>query len=396
MPTPSISSVDSAMREQFFRYYDTAFRMGDSGIMAERAELLTRRGALFTEPFVEMLPEYEPAGGLAAPRSIAESVTHAGAPPELAELVSAALLPGIPSLHAHQEEALARAFSGEHVVATSGTSSGKTESFLLPILARLVRESGSWPAFAPEDEGGPWWRRSARRVPQRRPGHGRHAAVRALILYPMNALVEDQTVRLRQLLDSEEARSWAARHRSGNRFYFGRYTSATPVPGPKDYPPRTREVRRLLQEADRRWEALEQEETAARAAGLPFDRRKRYFLPRVGPGGSAEMRTRWDMQEAPPDVFITNFTMLNIMLLRSWEQPIWDATRAWVEEDAANVFTVVVDELHMYRGTAGTEVAYLLRRLMHRLGLDHRPDQVSFVAASASLDADRHRDLDYL
>jgi Lhr-like helicase len=393
---PSISSVDRAMREQFFRYYDTAFRMADAGVMAERAALLTERGVLFSEPFVEMLPDYEPAGGAATPRTIRESIVSASAPADMAELVATALLPGVTSLHAHQEESLVRSLAGDHVVVTSGTSSGKTEAFLLPVLARLAQESAAWDPLAPEDEGGAWWRRSNARVPQRQPGRGRPAAVRALVLYPMNALVEDQTVRLRQLLDSDEARSWAARHRGGNRFYFGRYTSATPLPGRKDHPPRARELRAFLQEAERRWEGLLQEQAAAMAAGEPFDHRKRYFLPRVGPTGSAEMRSRWDMQEAPPDIFITNVTMLSIMLLRSWEQAIWDATRAWLDADERNVFTLVVDELHMYRGTAGTEVAYLLRRLLRRLGLDRHPDQLSVIAASASLDADRQSDLDYL
>ena len=393
---PSISSVDRAMREQFFRYYDTAFRMADTGMMAERAELLTPRGVLFSEPFVEMLPDYEPAGGTIAPRNITESMAYAGAPRELGQLVTTALLPGVRSLHAHQEEVMAQSLAGHHVVVTSGTSSGKTEAFLLPVLARLTRESRRWPALTQANEGGPWWRRSSSRVSQRLPQPGRPQAVRALVLYPMNALVEDQTVRLRQLLDGDEARSWAADHCGSNRFYFGRYTSATPVPGMKDLAPKARELRALLQDADRRWEALEQEEAAAKVAGRPFDRRKRYFLPRVGPWRSAEMRSRWDMQDSAPDILITNFTMLNIMLLRSWEQSIWEATKAWVEDDKSNVFTLVVDELHMYRGTAGTEVAYLLRRLLRRLGLDQHPDQLAIVAASASLDADRQRDIDYL
>ncbi|MGC8073686.1 hypothetical protein ACP3W1_24305, partial [Salmonella enterica] len=60
----------------------------------------------------------------------------------------------------------------------------------------------------------------------------------------------------------------------------------------------------------------------------------------------------------------------------------------------ANVFTLVVDELHTYRGTAGTEVAYLLRTLKRRLGLDTRPEQFRILAASASLDPGR--DSDYL
>ncbi|MFC7470844.1 hypothetical protein ACFQVA_29755 [Actinomadura keratinilytica] len=107
----------------------------------------------------------------------------------------------------------------------------------------------------------------------------------------------------------------------------------------------------------------------------------RYFIPRLD---GAEMRCRWDMIQAPPDIMITNYSMLNVMLMRSRESQIFDKTRRWLEEVPDARFTLVVDELHMYRGTAGTEIAYLLRNLRHRLGLDHRPDKFRILAASAS------------
>jgi hypothetical protein len=314
----------------------------------------------------------------------------------MASLAADALMAGVSSLYSHQEAALEASLADEPVVVTSGTSSGKTEAFLLPVLARLVSESAMWPTPGAGQEGGPWWRRSNRRLPQRGPAPGRPAAIRALVLYPMNALVEDQLVRLRQGLDSEEAQAWSTAHRGGNRFYFGRYTSRTPVSGQRDKPSRSRDLRAVLSEADRRWDALMQEEAGLVARGERVDRRKRLYLPRVGPEGSAEMRSRWDMQESPPDILITNFTMLNIMLLRDLEQDMWEQTREWLAVSSNHVFSMVVDELHMYRGTGGSEVAYLLRRLYHRLGLDPDSPQLSISAASASLDATRSRDLDYL
>ncbi|MGI9100177.1 MAG: helicase-related protein [Solirubrobacteraceae bacterium] len=103
------------------------------------------------------------------------------------------------------------------------------------------------------------------------------------------------------------------------------------------------------------------------------------------------MRSRWDMQRDPPDVLITNYVMLNVMLQRERDRVFFDSTRQWIESDPSHIFTVVVDELHMYRGTEGTEVAYLLRTFLHRLGLIERPSQVRFIAASASLEAARDR-----
>ena len=77
----------------------------------------------------------------------------------------------------------------------------------------------------------------------------------------------------------------------------------------------------------------------------------------------SEMWSRWDMQDHPPDILITNYSMLNIMLMRGVESAIFDQTRQWLNSDKSHLFHLVVDELHTYRGTPGTEVAYLIRSL---------------------------------
>ena len=189
----------------------------------------------------------------------------------------------------------------------------------------------------------------------------------------MNALVEDQLGRLRRALDSDGSRDWLDSNRNGHRFYFGRYTGNSPVSGHPSNQNKRRELRSVLADSSRRF---------ARWRG---DDEKRYFVP--SPDG-AEMRSRWDMQAHAPDLLITNYSMLNIMLLRQLEAPIFDQTRAWIEDDPSHVFHVVVDELHMYRGTSGTEIAYLLRGLLHRLGLHPGHEQVKFLATSASLGTD--------
>ena len=72
------------------------------------------------------------------------------------------------------------------------------------------------------------------------------------------------------------------------------------------------------------------------------------------PDGS-EMWSRWDMQESPPDILITNYSMLNIMLMRQVEADMFEKTRLWLT-DPKNVFHLVVDELHSYRGTPGRKL----------------------------------------
>ena len=98
-----------------------------------------------------------------------------------------------------------------------------------------------------------------------------------------------------------------------------------------------------------------------------------------------EMLTRWDMIAAPPDVLVTNYSMLNAMLMRQVEQPMFDATASWLCAAAANVLTLVVDELHLYRGTQGSEVAMVIRNLLMRLGLEPDSPQLRLIGTSASL-----------
>jgi ATP-dependent helicase YprA (DUF1998 family) len=359
----------NALRADYTRYYETPFALRDEGLSAERHALLTTEGVMYQRPWLEPVPRYE-----TSPRTVAESVSLAGARPELAALVTPSLFPGERRLYTHQEESLISARRGKNIVVTSGTGSGKTESFLLPLLDALVEESAEWSPQPAHDEP-QWWDGKAAYVAQRQGESGRAAAVRGLILYPMNALVEDQLVRLRHVLDSEYAREWLVTHRPGHRFYFGRYTGQTELPGKRDKA-RIERLRRAL---------VEQAERAARVRDDP---QKRYFMAQLD---GSEMRSRWDMQDYPPDLLITNYSMLNIMLMRRLERPIIDATRDWLAEDPKRRFTLVVDELHMYRGTLGSEIAYLLRRLLDSLGIGTDPERLRVLATSASAGAESER-----
>jgi ATP-dependent helicase YprA (DUF1998 family) len=374
MDTASPIELFEALRADYFRYYDTPFALADKQVQAERKRLLDQDGVAWREPWIEPLRPH-----LASSKTFEEDCAVAGAHPDLSSFARAGLLPGdaIERLYAHQAETLQQALAGKNTVITAGTGAGKTEAFLLPILSTLLAESerwaGSWPI------GGPWWREGGKWEPQWPRTDDRPAAVRAIVLYPMNALVEDQLVRLRRALDGPSARNWLAEHRPGHRFTFGRYTGQTPVGGQPGGPQASNLARYLA--------FIEERCDSARSLddGLASDS-KRFYVPSLD---GAEMRSRWDMQETPPDLLITNYVMLSVMLQRKRDQRFFERTREWLRQNPSHVFTLVVDELHMYRGTGGTEVAYLLRNLLLRLGLHERPEQVRFLAASASLEPSR-------
>jgi len=368
---PDLFASFDGLRSAFFRYYNTPFGLADEELQQERQRLLDRDNGIFRMPLIELRPEYRTVA-----HNLAVSVANAKASPELAEFAAAGLIPPGMKLYSHQERALEIGTAPDkNVVITAGTGSGKTESFLLPILASLLEESERWTGGRAPDTA--WWSDEDDFVPQRQGEIGRTAAVRAMILYPMNALVDDQLIRLRKALDSDDAREWLDKNRHGHRFYFGRYTGATPVTGSPNDSRAVADLRRFLRATAKR---------SARAITLPGD--KRYFVPRLN---GAEMLSRWDMIEGPPDVLITNYSMLNVMLLRTRDAGFFQRTRAWLDEHPDNRFTLVIDELHTYRGTAGTEVALLIRNLRNRLGLIDNPERIRVLAASASLDPERDR-----
>ena len=206
------------------------------------------------------------------------------APRLVAQLERSKGFPVDRELYRHQADAirLEAESRGENerpgLVITAGTGAGKTESFLLPVLNQLFNE-------------------------QRAAGEG---GIRAVILYPMNALVNDQVQRLY---------GWMKGQEQVTLFHF---TGETPEDG-----------------------------DAANKSNYPqFDKSRR--------------RTRQEARDAVPDVLVTNYSMLEYMLCRPQDSVFFGtALRA-----------VVLDEAHLYNGTLAAEIALLLRRLMLRCGVE--------------------------
>ncbi len=409
------------IREFFLSYLETAFRIRDKDVQLARRALLKEPGTLTTEEFLEPVPKYEQVR-----HTLQELVDlNTDSPLEefdrdarraFVELALSGLFPGADSgtedirrqstvqPYEHQWEMLRRGVrAGQPGIVTTGTGSGKTESFMLPILATMAKEAVRWPATSCSTPQSPWYvDASSDFVPQRmHESVDRPKAVRALILYPMNALVEDQMTRLRRALDSDEAAAVMSERFHGNRIYFGRYTGDTPVTGHLNHPRRAntpeekRKRKRRMDELRTKLNELAQtqsmarkhdtdERGAAERAGEPKPEPTRFLFPSVH---GAEMVNRWDMQATPPDVLITNISMLATMLVREVDAPIFDATREWLTREKDAYFFLVLDELHLIRGSAGMEVVGLLRSLFARLGLD-RPEnrhKLRILASSASL-----------
>ena len=205
------------------------------------------------------------------------------------------------ALYKHQQQALEQiGVNKRNAVVATGTGSGKTECFMIPVINELIRQH----------ENGEL-------------GSG----VRALLLYPMNALANDQLKRLRKILKDYP------------EITFGRYTGET----------------------------LETRKKAEEEFALLHKNEK----PLLN-----ELLSREEMRDNPPNILVTNYAMLEYLLLRPKDSKLFENGDTWRY--------IILDEAHTYFGAQGTEISLLLRRLRDRL-IDGRTGQIQCIATSATL-----------
>lgn len=277
----------------------------------------------------------------------------------------------------HQVKALEHFLSGRDLFVSTGTGSGKTECFLWPIIAKCFDEAKNHPAIL------------------------KNEAVRTLIIYPMNALVSDQLARFRKIMGSDKFREIFTTDTHATRIpHFGMYTGRTPYFGDAK-PSSSRELAATFRENYLINETADEETQRRQTNNIKGLRSINKYPARFGKNGlqnfienleknihkptsyDAELITRFEMQECPPDILITNYSMLEYMLMRQREANIWDQTKQWLDESVDNKLLIVLDEAHMYRGSAGGEIALLLERLFYRLGIT--TNRVQFILTTASM-----------
>ncbi|RSK27609.1 DEAD/DEAH box helicase [Bacillus sp. HMF5848] len=413
-----IIGIFTRMKEMFIRYMDSPFALGHEKLMEERKEILEEEGNIYQYPYIEAMPNFKSSN-----KNVREACKSIGWSTDFGDFANRGLFNKDHNLHLHQYHAFEKVLiDKKNIVVTSGTGSGKTESFLLPLIANILEEAKKWDK--PKEKEPSWWNLQNKWKPIRENEH-RSAAIRGLVLYPLNALVEDQLVRLRKALDSEHAKNWLDQNRNGNRIYFGRYTGKTPVPGDPSDINKSKKLRGNFKQINRKQNELAEHfnrlidsisnspnnhlkqklkiELQGDISGYQLKStiwnqndiqqikgklKEKYHekLTYINQINGAELFSRWDMQEYPPDILITNFSMLNIILTRTIEQKMFEKTKKWLKEDSNNIFYLILDELHTYRGTAGTEVSYVIRALLNRIGLTPDSPQLRVLATSASLD----------
>jgi ATP-dependent helicase YprA (DUF1998 family) len=275
------------------RYLKTLLAPRDEQLAAAFDAEIDASTLLTKGPILELTPPYET--GATCRQLIEEGELH----PDFARIDSETFSIDQP-LYVHQEKAIRKFLAGRNLVVSTGTGSGKTESFLVPIVNALIEELA----------------------------HGTLGpGVRALLLYPMNALANDQLKRLRAILGGVP------------EITFGRYTGET-----------------------RRDPATAESEFLQANPGVRP-------LPN-------ELLSRDEMRSSPPHLLLTNYAMLEYLLLRPADIDLFDGPHAGTWR------FIVMDEAHVYDGAQGSEVALLMRRLKQRVAPG---SDLQCIATSASL-----------
>ena len=367
-------------RDALRTYITSTYHVSNPALVDLRAELLERHGAIAQEPYVESTARYM------ATSNFRELKLPPGVSEFLAKLGHQELIYDPPYDHQAQALELALAEPFHDLVVTTGTGSGKTEAFLLPILGRNADEAINCGSFGTR-------------------------AMRALLLYPMNALVNDQLGRLRLLFGNSAVSGWFQEN-AGRPLKFARYTGRSLYPGRRqerterhrnrlhslkfytdleDRAPNDGKTKDLIEKLRERgkWPAKPssapgREDGMSSWYGKGKWMHENRWIRTVERPEDPELFLRQEVHEGVPDLLVTNYSMLEYMLLRPVERQIFRETAEYYAANPSQRLILVLDEAHLYRGAQGTEVAMLIRRLRKRLGLAREQMQVVCTSASFS------------
>lgn len=275
--------------EKYYRYLKTTFKMGEP-YTKEFERLIDNSESFAAGPYLDVTDAFKKG------KSIRELISEGILPKSFSKIRMNQDRP----LYKHQENAVRKVITEKsNLVVSTGTGSGKTESFLIPILSELAGEVENGSICA---------------------------GVRALLIYPMNALANDQTERLRELLSDYP------------EITFGVYTGQT---------------KQSTDDALAEYKSLNQNQTPKKN----------------------ELISRDQMIANPPHILITNYAMLEYLMLRPRDSVFFDGDKAKFWK------FIVFDEAHVYTGSTGIEVSMLFRRLKAKLG----NQRITYILTSATL-----------
>ena len=357
----SVESTYDALHKKILEYIKTVYMGKNHALRDACLDELQDPRCLSQQPFIEANMSYQ------SEKNGLFNISPDLLPPKteaFLRAMSEAKLGVFANPYSHQVNAMKAFLANKDILVATGTGSGKTECFMWPIITKMYSEAMYTPRL--------WEVRG----------------VRAMMLYPMNALVSDQMGRLRKMIGDVDGKFFELfSETKGRRPQFGMYTGRTSYAGEEDIKEDIKLANTLQKNLVNCSEAARKQ--LIKIGKYPAKKDMGAFVEKLKRGEhftsseDAELITRQEMQVTCPDILITNYSMLEYMLLRPREKRIWEATKAWLNQDKSNRLLFIIDEAHMYRGSSGGEVALLVRRLMNKLGIGR--DRIQFILTTASI-----------
>jgi len=300
--------ASKSIKDEFISYVSTSFHIADRDYAKQFIEELNKKNIIAKGPYLDISDSFETG------ENIETLINEGELSPLFRDLESGANegekeIKLTRKLYLHQEKAIRKINQDHNIVVTTGTGSGKTECFILPIINYLLREKENRTL----DSG-----------------------VRAILIYPMNALANDQMKRLRLILKNYPD------------ITFGVYNSST----------------------------AQEDKAGIAEYGRIFKDSSGHSLQPL----PNEVISRNTMQKRPPHILVTNYAMLEYMMLRPKDDKVFSG---------AKLKFLVLDEAHIYRGATGMETSMLLRRLKARISNSPRVRHILTSATLGGKDADK-------
>ncbi len=293
------AKASDEIKKEYMGYISTRFKFKDPNLQKKMIEELDK--TISNGPFVEIKDAFRTG------KSIADLIDDGVISKKFADLEKnkqthyKRKLPIDRPLYLHQEKAITKIIKGNNVVVSTGTGSGKTNCFLIPVIDDLLKE---------QEQG------------------ILTEGVRAIFIYPMNALANDQIKGLREILMAYPS------------ITFGVYNGG---------------VENKEEDAIKLYETMYANEK----------------YPELHIRLPNERLSRDEIKKHPPHILFTNYAMLEHMLLRPGDDVIFSN---------ASLKYVVLDEAHVYAGATGIETAFLMGRLKARIN-----SKPQFILTSATL-----------
>lgn len=330
-------SISEELKKLYKDFILTSFPIKNESIKNKLEKAIDDEKMLWNGPYISVASKYKKGS------NIKVFLENVGMDKTIIDTIQ------IDKLFKHQEDAISSIMNNNHTIVSTGTGSGKTESFLFPIIDHCIKN--------------------------------KNKGLKAIIVYPMNALANDQMLRLRTLL-------YQINSNLKEPIRIAKYTGQTPDKSSDNelnkIPLQKCKIDNTIFGTVDISECPEGCDQLQIKAGKVNQKARYICKANANYENDFELVTRDEIRNDPPDILITNYVQLEYLLLRREDSNLFKSSE---------MKFLVFDEVHYYSGATGSEVALLIRRLKSRIR-KYTNEELVCIGTSATISSSDNAKLD--